>query len=266
MNNDIVIEHHLRSLGTEAASQHIAHVYCHEGECVVCYNDRHILFSAGDCMIVINNKLLDGIKPSADFKCTAIYIRTSFLKVCSPDNNYFVRGIMTLFTNPVMKLLPDEQEICQADFLNVEHRLHRTSHRFYQNALAVALQGLFLDFHDFHARIHGFADVPVQAASLLARFFSMLESGACRTHREVAYFASELCVVPKHLSDTCYKLSGFSALYWIKRFALQEIKHLLRDKSLTIIQIADIMDFSSAAYFNRYVRQNLGITPTEYRK
>lgn len=176
MDNDIVIEHHLRSLGTEAASLHIAHVYCEAGECEVCYNDRCIPF------------------------------------------------------------------------------------------LAVALQGLFLDFHDFHARIHGFADVPVQAASLLARFFSMLEGGACRTHREVAYFASELCVVPKHLSDTCYKLSGFSALYWIKRFTLQEIKHLLRDKSLTIAQIADIMDFSSAAHFNRYVRQNLGITPMEYRK
>lgn len=139
MNEDVVIEHHLHSLGTEEASQHIAHVYCHEGECELHYNDRLIPFTAGDCMIVINNKLLDGIKPSADFQCTAIYVRTSFLKVCSPGNNYFVRGIMTLFANPVMKLLPDEQEICQADFLNVEHRLHRVSHHFYQDALAVAL-------------------------------------------------------------------------------------------------------------------------------
>ena len=89
---------------------------------------------------------------------------------------------------------------------------------------------------------------------------------AVRAAHAVAYFASELCVVPKHLSDTCYKLSGFSALYWIKRFTLQEIKHLLRDKELTIAQIADVMDFSSTAHFNRYVRQNLGITPTEYRK
>ena len=266
MNNDIVIEYHLNSLKAEEAHQHIAHVYCYGGICTLYYNDQDILFSAGDCMILINTKLLDSIKPSSDFKCIAIYIRTSFLKICSPDNNYFVRGIMTLFTNPVMKLLPDEQEICQEDFRNVERHLHRTSHHFYQKALAIALQGLFLDFHDFHARIYGFTDIPIQAATLLTRFFSMLESGACRTHREVAYFASELCVVPKHLSDTCYKLSGFSALYWIKRFALQEIKYMLRDKSLTINQIADQMNFSSPTHFIRYVRQNLGITPKEYRK
>ncbi len=266
MNNDVVIEHHLRSLGTEGADLYIAHAYCYEGGCELHYDNRTIRFSAGDCMIVVNNKLLDRVEPSADFQCTAIYIHTSFLKVCSPGNNYFVRGIMTLFTNPVMKLLPEEQEICQADFRNVESRLRRTSHHFYQGALAVALQGLFLDFHDFHARIHGFADVPFQAASLLARFFSMLEGGACRTHREVAYFASALCVVPKHLSDTCYRLSGFSALYWIKRFTLQEIKLLLRDQSLSIAQIAGLMNFSSAAHFNRYVRQNMGITPMDYRK
>ena len=266
MDDEVIIEYHLNSLGTEDAKRHIAHVYCHEGECDVYYNDQCIHFMAGDCMIVINNKLIDGIKASAKFRCTVIYVSTSFLKISSPGNNYFVRGIMTLFTNPVMRLLPDEQEICEADFCNVEHRLMRKSHHFYPEALIVALQGLFLDFHDFHARIYGFADIPVQAASLLARFFLLLESGACRTHREVAYFASELCVVPKYLSDTCYKLSGFSALYWIKRFTLQEIKSLLRDRSITINMIANIMDFSSAAHFNRYVKQNLGITPMEYRK
>ena len=266
MKDDVVIEYHLDSLGTERADQHIAHVYCQEGTCVLYYNGSHILFSAGDCMILINSKLLDGISASDNFKCTAIYVRTSFLKIWSPPNNYFVRGIMTLFKNPVMSLLPEEQEVCRAAFQNVEQRLHRTSHHFYQHALAIALQGLFLDFHDFHARIYGFVDVPVQAASLLMRFFSMLEGGECRTHRDVAYYASALCVVPKHLSDTCYKLSGFSAIYWIKRFTLQEIKRLLKDKSLTINQISDMMEFSSPAYFNRYVRQNLGVTPTEYRK
>ena len=266
MKDDVVIEYHLDSLGTERADQHIAHVYCQEGTCVLYYNGSHILFSAGDCMILINSKLLDGISASDNFKCTAINVRTSFLKICSPPNNYFVRGIMTLFKNPVMSLLPEEQEVCRAAFQNVEQRLHRTSHHFYQHALAISLQGLFLDFHDFHARIYGFVDVPVQAASLLMRFFSMLEGGECRTHRDVAYYASALCVVPKHLSDTCYKLSGFSAIYWIKRFTLQEIKRLLKDKSLTINQISDMMEFSSPAHFNRYVRQNLGVTPTEYRK
>lgn len=94
----------------------------------------------------------------------------------------------------------------------------------------------------------------------------MLESGTYRTHREVAYYASELCVVPKYLSELCIKFSGVPANYWIKRFTLQEIKKLLRDKSLTIVQIADMLNFSSPAYLNRYVHKNLGVSPTDYRR
>ena len=231
MWNDVVIEDHLESLGTEEANRYVAHVYCYAGQCDVCFNDGHFLLQEGSCMIIISNKLVESVIPSKNFRCKVIYITTSFLEMCSPGNNYFVRGVMTLFVNPVMPLLPDEQEMCQADFQDVERRLANTSHHFYQEVLMSTVQSLFLDFYEFHARIYGYTDVPVQAASLLSRFFSMLEGGAYRTHREVAYYASVLCVVPKYLSDISYKLSGFSAIYWIKRFTIQEIKRLLRDKS-----------------------------------
>ena len=56
MRNDVVIEYHLNSLGTEEVDQHIAHVYCHEGKCDLYYNDSHVSFSEGDSMILINSK------------------------------------------------------------------------------------------------------------------------------------------------------------------------------------------------------------------
>lgn len=106
----------------------------------------------------------------------------------------------------------------------------------------------------------------MQGAQVLSRFFSMLEGGAYRTQREVAYYASVLCVVPKYLSELCMKFSGYSANYWIKRFTVQEIKRLLKDKSLTIVEIADKLNFSSPSYLNRYVHKNLGVSPMDYRR
>ena len=106
----------------------------------------------------------------------------------------------------------------------------------------------------------------MQGAQVLARFFSMLEGGTYRTQREVSYYASVLCVVPKYLSELCIKFSGVPANYWIKRFTIQEVKKLLRDKSLTIVQIADRLNFSSPSYLNRYVHKNLGVSPMDYRR
>ena len=40
---------------------------------------------------------------------------------------------------------------------------------------------------------------------------------------------------------------------------------LLSDKSLSFVQISDMFSFSSQAYLSRYVQQNLGFNPTEYR-
>ena len=38
-----------------------------------------------------------------------------------------------------------------------------------------------------------------------------------------------------------------------------------RDKSLSFVDISDIFGFSSPAYFSRYVQQNLGMKPSDYR-
>ena len=44
-----------------------------------------------------------------------------------------------------------------------------------------------------------------------------------------------------------------------------DISRLLSDKSLSFVQISDMFSFSSQAYLSRYVQQNLGFNPTEYR-
>lgn len=61
------------------------------------------------------------------------------------------------------------------------------------------------------------------------------------------------------------KVSGFSANYWINRYTILDITRLLRDKSLTFVQISDMFGFSSPSYFSRYVQQNSGISPSDYR-
>ncbi|PDP82997.1 helix-turn-helix domain-containing protein [Prevotella intermedia] len=43
------------------------------------------------------------------------------------------------------------------------------------------------------------------------------------------------------------------------------IKDYLNNESLSLTQIADLMDFTSLSYFSRYCTKHLGMTPSEYR-
>ena len=128
------------------------------------------------------------------------------------------------------------------------------------------IERLILDFFDFHVRIGAATDdIQTQSAQLMWRFIAMLERGDYRKSREVSYYASELCVTPKYLSEVSKQVSGQSANYWINRFAVLDISRLLRARRMNLVEIADLFEFSSASYFSRYVQRYLGQSPSEYR-
>ena len=47
---------------------------------------------------------------------------------------------------------------------------------------------------------------------------------------------------------------------------MQEITRLLRQKELSLTEIAEQMNFSSVSYFSRYVQKRINLSPSEYRK
>ena len=100
---------------------------------------------------------------------------------------------------------------------------------------------------------------------IIHRFLRMLEDGTYREHREVSYYVDCLCITSKYLSEVLKKVSRYAANYWINRYTIFDISRLLSDKSLSFVQISDMFSFSSQAYLSRYVQQNLGFNPTEYR-
>ena len=97
------------------------------------------------------------------------------------------------------------------------------------------------------------------------RLDRMLERGDYRKNREVAYYADKLCVTPKYLSEVCKKVSSYSANSWINRYASIELVHLLKDKSLSLTDIAYMFDFSSQSHFSRFVQNYLGQKPSAFR-
>lgn len=86
-----------------------------------------------------------------------------------------------------------------------------------------------------------------------------------RQRREVGYYADALCVSAKYLSEVCKRVSGQSAIYWITRYTSLDIARQLRTTDLTAEQLADLYGFADANYFVRYVRKNLGTTPSSFR-
>jgi AraC-like DNA-binding protein len=274
--NSVIIDDRLDRMLESELGGHFMHAYCEAGQCEVTFNGQPFTLSEGGCMIIIANRLVSRVVPSADFKVKVIYVEESFLQACTPHGNYGTRGGLSLYINPIMRLTDDERlrvgkrssgmrEICQRGFENVCYRMEHPHRYFHGDEMMAALQQMFIDFYECHARIEGDAEISTQAAQVMNRFIEMLEHGDYRKNREVSYYADKLCVTPKYLSEVCKKVSGFSANSWINRYAAIDLVHLLKDKSLSLTDIAYMYDFSSQSHFSRFVQNNLGQKPSAFR-
>lgn len=262
----VIIADTLEGVGTARFERYLAHALCLNGHMSFNFNGNDFTLSKGDLMIVRKAKLIDNLRMSDDFNVKVIYVDAGYVEHCTPQSNYGMKGQLALFLNPVMHLNQAQFALCLQDFNNVEYRFRTTGFVFYEESLRCALQMMILDFFDFHAYLYGESSMSSQYAGLMNRFLALLESGIYRTNREVTYYASELCVTPKYLSEICKKVSGHSANFWINRYTILDISRLLRDKTLTFVQISDMFNFSSPAYFSRYVQHNLGMNPTDFRE
>lgn len=265
-HKDVIIEDSITGIGTGRYEDYLAHSLCLGGNCSFIFNGQRFELHEGDLMIVRKGKLLGEICPSDDFAVRTLYVAAPFIELCTPQTNYGMKGQLSLFLNPVMNLDEEQHFVCERDFRWIAYRLKQTNHTFYRELLMNAVQSAILDFFDFHSVINNESGVSTQNASLMGRFLNMLENGSYRNNREVTFYADALCVTSKYLSEVSKKVSGYPANYWINRYTSLDIARLLRDKTLTFVQISDLFNFSSPAYFSRYVQRTLGLNPTQYRE
>lgn len=100
----------------------------------------------------------------------------------------------------------------------------------------------------------------------IAMKFAMLIFENRETHREVAYYADQLCISPLYLTKIIQEVNGRSARDMIADYTIIGIKTLLRNADITIKDVVRHSGFSSQSSFSRFFRKHTGMSPPEYRR
>lgn len=85
-------------------------------------------------------------------------------------------------------------------------------------------------------------------------------------HKDVNYYASQLHITPKYLSEILQVQLGKSAKTFIDEYVMMEAKSLLKQTSLTIQEICYWLGFEDASHFTKAFKKMTNLTPTYYRK
>lgn len=104
-----------------------------------------------------------------------------------------------------------------------------------------------------------------QAHHITEEFKGILSKNFTK-HRAVEFYADELCVTPKHLSQTLKGQIGKTASELISDIVCLEAKVLLQEKKLTIAEVSDYLNFANQSFFGQYFKRKTGISPKQYKE
>jgi AraC-like DNA-binding protein len=98
-----------------------------------------------------------------------------------------------------------------------------------------------------------------------ARFLNVLPLHF-KEQRSLQFYADQLFITPKYLTQTIKEVVGKTAGELIDEMVIMEAKVLLHTTSLSIAQVAESLYFSDQFFFSKFFKNQTGITPSEYRK
>ncbi len=100
--------------------------------------------------------------------------------------------------------------------------------------------------------------------TIFNKFISLLKKHASR-ERSLDFYAQKLFITRNYLSIVVSRYSDVTVKEWIERAVIMEAKVRLRHSNMSVIDIADDLNFASDSFFCKYFKRITGQTPMNYR-
>ncbi|HTH82912.1 MAG TPA: helix-turn-helix transcriptional regulator [Mucilaginibacter sp.] len=107
--------------------------------------------------------------------------------------------------------------------------------------------------------------IPSYNYTLLRSFQKLIEKNYT-TIKLPKQYAELLYITPNHLNALCNDVLGISAGEVIRNRIALEAKRLLINNDLTVLEIANQLNFADNSYFTKFFKKQTGLTPEEFRK
>lgn len=115
-------------------------------------------------------------------------------------------------------------------------------------------------------RIFRWIDQNANYGGLLARKVSDYVAQNYNTKISLADIAQEMALSPAYFSTVYKNLTGKNFSEYLTEYRINVAKDLLVNSRLNVTEISNEISYQDPHYFARVFRQNVGVTPSEYRK
>ena len=227
---------------------------------------REQMVKPGDLLFISERHIVDNYMASPDFECLCIMVSTAFYH----DFVQNVKNVSSLLifstNNPVVQLAPREIQVYSNYYQTIREKMADSNHHYRTDLVKALLLAMFYDMSNVIWRVEQQGTkTKKRADAIFAQFIRLLEENY-RHERRVSWYAQQLCITPKYLSEIVKQVSKRTTNEWIDSYVILEIRVQLRNSTKNIKQICNELHFPNQSFMGKYFKEHVGVSPSEYRK
>ncbi len=240
---------------------------CTDGVASVNINGWKRIVTHNQIVVVTDDSVVDTIKFSQDFDGVGIVLSYNMLQEITNEIKNITNIILLTHNHPIFDVRDRDKNDIVRLFRFLSEKVKEEHHR---NTREVARQLILCMIYDITEIIDMSSDThfsderKTRTERLFVRFIRLLEENF-KVHRQVSWYAEQLEVTPKYLSEAVLSVSRRGPNKWIDRYTCTEIRNQLRHTNKPLGELARELNFSSQSFFGRYFKTHVGMNPSEYR-
>ena len=129
------------------------------------------------------------------------------------------------------------------------------------------LKAFFIGFHEYLQRNPGYRPDEVKSyrvRELFNRFMMLLERDY-KISRDVNYYAKQMNISSKYLTNIVNQVTGHTPKTIIDQYVILQLKMHLKRSTQSIKEMAWEFHFADVSFFCRYFKKHTGLTPQQIR-
>lgn len=242
-------------------------IVCIRGSLKMTVDLNHHVIPERSLMVLRPGHVISDYSPSSNFKGFFIVVTLRALNGALPSLSKLMPCVLHFMNNSVISL--SDKELINQQRLHhlLQEKIHGEDSPYKEKVIQSLCEAIFyetLSLYTTHMQSDQSETTIKRKDELLYQFISLVEKHF-RKHRDVIYYANQLCVSAKHLSSVIKAVSGRTAGEWIDSYVILEAKLLLRNTTKTIQEISSSLSFADQSFFGKYFKRLTSMSPREFR-
>ena len=231
------------------------------------YNGREIHYTKDDLIIYTPGIVVSVIDISDDYRGICLVADKDFAFESTTMRDAIRAAYLPVveMKEPRLTLMEEDNHHLMVLMGIIRRYLLSADHPFRSECLRTTYGLFLLELNAIQERTIRDRRFPKRIEELFFDFLRLVPIHFTK-HHDVGFYASQLCITPRYLSQIVRNVSGRTVIDYINQMLLMEASYLLQQTSLPIADIAIRLHFSETASFTRFFTRTKGINPSEYRR